>query len=183
MGLTPQNMHTNRMYANKMQRYIGMSRSFAGRLAMSLRRSLMEHIKKDGLANAVFVCGDASEKIIKNITKNPNHSIRRVSLKNRNPNNKPDPFEEKVLVRMAWALKNNRLKGEYFGVVQSGKDREFRWMKPIIVQKVCLQCHGDTKENISPEVLDKIKKHYKTDKATGYSAGELRGAISIKFKM
>ena len=50
-------------------------------------------------------------------------------------------------------------------------------MKAIgTAEKPCLTCHGS---NIKPELAAKINSLYPEDKATGYKAGELRGAFTI----
>jgi hypothetical protein len=40
---------------------------------------------------------------------------------------------------------------------------------------MCLQCHGDPANDISPETLNKIQTLYPDDAATGYKTNELRG--------
>jgi hypothetical protein len=52
-------------------------------------------------------------------------------------------------------------------------------MKPIAVQPQCLLCHGSP-ETIPESIRTVLKEHYPFDAATGYKAGDLRGAVSIK---
>lgn len=52
-------------------------------------------------------------------------------------------------------------------VVTEPGGRYYRFMKPITIQPQCLLCHGP-------------RSQYPFDAATGYKAGELRGAVSIK---
>jgi len=49
-------------------------------------------------------------------------------------------------------------------------------MKAVPTEGVCLACHG---QNISPEVQTKLNELYPDDKATGYSLGQVRGAIVV----
>jgi hypothetical protein len=49
-------------------------------------------------------------------------------------------------------------------------------MQAIPTGALCLQCHG---ENISPEVQAELARLYPEDKATGYSAGDIRGAFVV----
>ena len=44
---------------------------------------------------------------------------------------------------------------------------------------LCLQCHGP-KEDLAPEVLDRLGALYADDRATGFSEGDLRGAFVVK---
>jgi len=55
----------------------------------------------------------------------------------------------------------------------------FRFVKAIGVQPMCLSCHG-TEEQIPAPVRAALTQDYSIDQATGYHAGELRGAVSIK---
>jgi len=47
---------------------------------------------------------------------------------------------------------------------------------------MCLKCHG-TEQDIPDGVKALLKAEYPQDQATGYSAGQIRGAISIRQKV
>jgi excinuclease UvrABC helicase subunit UvrB len=50
-------------------------------------------------------------------------------------------------------------------------------MKAIpTAEKPCLACHGKT---LAPQVAARLKELYPDDRATGYAAGEIRGAITL----
>ncbi|MBU0678495.1 MAG: DUF3365 domain-containing protein [Verrucomicrobia bacterium] len=55
----------------------------------------------------------------------------------------------------------------------------FVYYKPLIVQPICLQCHGDP-ETFSPAVRTILEERYPEDNAVGYRAGDLRGLIKVK---
>jgi hypothetical protein len=55
------------------------------------------------------------------------------------------------------------------------------YFKPILLQPLCLNCHGNEELDISPAVLAMLKKEYPEDKATGFAAGDLRGMWHITF--
>ena len=63
-------------------------------------------------------------------------------------------------------------------IVTEPQGRYFRFMNALPVQPLCLNCHG------TGEVKDAARVHlateYPHDKATGYSVGQIRGAITIK---
>ena len=63
-------------------------------------------------------------------------------------------------------------------VEQDGK-KEFRYVKALPVQPLCLSCHGNP-ENIPADVAAKIKTLYPEDKGVGYSTGQIRGAITLR---
>lgn len=52
-------------------------------------------------------------------------------------------------------------------------------MKALPTQDLCLQCHGTT-DRVSPATQAKLKELYPDDKAVGYQAAEIRGAITLK---
>jgi hypothetical protein len=72
-----------------------------------------------------------------------------------------------------------KLTDEYFEVVKEGGQEYLRYMKPLILQPVCIACHGP-RENIPAEVKLILEQKYPGDRATGFLVGDLRGAISVK---
>jgi hypothetical protein len=64
-------------------------------------------------------------------------------------------------------------------VVEEPSGKSLRYMKAIGTAPLCLSCHGSS-EQIPVNVQAKIDAFYPHDKATGYKAGQLRGAVSIK---
>jgi hypothetical protein len=51
-----------------------------------------------------------------------------------------------------------------------------RYMQAQGVGTICLTCHG---EDLSGPVRATLEKYYPDDWATGYSLGQVRGAISL----
>ena len=103
-------------------------------------------------------------------------TIKRVSDKNQNSNNKANAEE---LVYLSQFKKDITDKKESKPVVVDKGDK-VQFYYPIPTNTMCLQCHGKT-ENIKPEVLKKIKALYPADLAIGYGENEVRGIWSITF--
>jgi hypothetical protein len=61
------------------------------------------------------------------------------------------------------------------------RDGSVRYFKPIVVQELCLTCHGN-KESFSPELKTALKEKYPDDKAVDYRPGDLRGMWSVTFR-
>lgn len=107
-------------------------------------------------------------------------SIRRVSLRARNMDNRPDAWEAEILRR----LERQASRGEPLAeeteadVLEQGK-AYYRFLKPIRVQAMCLSCHGQ-REEMHEGVGKLLAERYPKDQATGYRAGDLRGAFSVK---
>ena len=61
--------------------------------------------------------------------------------------------------------------------IVNGDNTEFRYMKAIPTQELCLGCHGS---NINPELSALINKTYPDDKAINFALGDIRGAFSLQ---
>ena len=104
------------------------------------------------------------------------HRLKQTSLKIRNPSNAPDEWEKKVLGLMESSKYTN---GDGFGeVIGTSGNKIYRYIKPIYVEKACLQCHGK-KEGLRPEIRQFLEMRYPYDQAFGYKEGDLRGGISL----
>ncbi|MFV0298439.1 MAG: DUF3365 domain-containing protein [Hyphomicrobiaceae bacterium] len=150
-------------------------KSFAERLKSELSGA----IKTDGAANAVGLCQTLSPDIPTRLSDETGFDISRTSLKLRNPENAPGPWELDVLKKFekqaAGGADPSRL--EFYEVVTTPDgDKLFRYMKGIAVGEMCLSCHGT---DIKPDVKTELDRFYPDDKATGYHLGELRGAFSL----
>ena len=146
-----------------------------------LKSILIKEIQTGGVLQAVSVCSDTAQVLTNNFGVERGIYIKRVSLKNRNPNNYPDDFEISVLRQFELLRQNNELNNEteFAEIVKEDGYSYLRYLKPIIVQAECLNCHGSETE-IIPDVKNLLARNYPEDKAVGYKSGDLRGAVSIK---
>lgn len=156
-------------------------RSDAKTFMDSLKSVLIKEIQTQGIVSAVSVCSDTAQLLTNNYGTSKGIYIKRVSFKNRNPMNVPDEFESKVLNMFEEMHSKNQIKQEteYFELIEENGISKVRYVKPILVQPECLNCHG-REEQISPQVKEVINKIYPDDKAKGYQMGDLRGAVSIQ---
>jgi len=157
------------------------ARKVAVSIPPKLLEVLDEEIRAGGPENAIGVCREKAPAMARAASEKTGWAIRRVSLKNRNPKAVPDAWEKAVLEdfdrRAAAGEKPTGLeKGELVAV---DGQQVYRYMKALPTQDLCLQCHG-TPDRISPAVQARLKELYPDDKAVGYSAAEVRGAITIK---
>jgi len=146
-----------------------------------LKGILIEQIQTSGVVQAVSVCSDTAQLLTNKFGVERGVFIKRVSLKNRNKNNYPDDFEKRILNNFELLKQNNQLDGEteFAEITTEGDYKYLRYLKPIIIQAECLNCHGN-KADMMPRVKDLIAQKYPDDTAFGYRVGDLRGAISIK---
>lgn len=145
-------------------------KKFAGQLKPTLKQA----IQTGGFEHAIDVCAKEAPAIAKQLSDETGWRVKRVSLKPRNPNAKPNHFELKVLTSFDARQKLGEPADQ---LVYSVKDADgFHYMKALPVEAVCLNCHGT---NVAPNIRNAIAKHYPDDMATGYSLGEIRGAFSL----
>jgi hypothetical protein len=97
-------------------------------------------------------------------------TIRRTTLKPRNPANAPDETDRGVLEKLA-AMSPP-------GATIEWQDEVARYYQPLIVQEVCLNCHGDP-ASFPAELTEKLADLYPDDQATGYALGDFRGVIRV----
>lgn len=106
---------------------------------------------------------------------NSNWKVGRTSLKTRSDANTPDDWERDVLQQFAErAAQGEDVKSLSYAQTVDG---QFRLMKAIPLQEGCLGCHG---AQIKPDIAAALDEKYPNDKARGYSAGELRGAFTLR---
>jgi hypothetical protein len=141
----------------------------------------MREISGGGVAHAIGVCLDSARVIGRGIADSRRVTIRRVSDRWRTREDIPDAFEREVLQRFAAAdTLHDRL--EYYAVVREGDTISFRYLRPIILQPVCLPCHGSA-ETLRSDVVAKLRILYPEDRATGYKPGQLRGAVTVRIRI
>lgn len=169
----------NKVKVNE-QEIAGM-RTTAMEFMKDLKGVLISQIQTNGVIKAVSVCSDTAQVLTNNFGIQKGVYIKRISFKNRNKNNFPDDFEKKVLNKFELLHQNKELNTdtEHAEVIQEGEFTYLRYLKPILVQAECLNCHG-SEADIMPEVKQLITQEYSDDKAIGYKIGDLRGAVSLK---
>ena len=146
-----------------------------------LLQMVQEEINKGSYDGAIAACNDKAPKMAAAASQNTGWAIRRVSLKNRNPKAVPDAWEQAVLED----FDRRRAAGEpgvtleKAEIVTEGDKRTLRYMKALPTQGLCLNCHG-TEDKIDPKVKARLTELYPNDKATGYTEGQIRGALTVK---
>lgn len=155
------------------------ARRLADDLGDKIRGLLVQELQRGGPASAVRVCSEVAQEMTREFNRHTGHHARRVSVKYRNPQNLPDGYEQQVLVRMEVENRQKHLGKEYVEVVKEENVKVLRYMRPLTVASVCINCHGP-KETMTPEVKRMLAERYPEDRATGFQEGDLRGAISIR---
>ncbi len=152
----------------------GLVKAFVGELQGALRGAIDE----GGPVHAIGVCKAEAPDIARAVPPSPAWTLGRTSHKLRNPDNAPDAWETAVLEDFqARAAAGDALKGmERVELVETGEGQVLRYMKAIPVGEVCLTCHGG---KLEPGLAAEIARLYPQDQATGFAAGQFRGAFTI----
>ena len=144
-------------------------------LGSQLKNAIME----GGPVHAVQFCNTAAYPILDTLKTDMDITIRRASLKVRNPKDEPTAIERKILEKYAGQLKNG---DQMDPVVEVLNDKQVLYAKPIMLNNpMCLNCHGQVGTQVSDETYGLIKNLYPQDNAVNHKMGDLRGIWSITF--
>jgi hypothetical protein len=148
-------------------------------LTSRLMNALQASLREGGPTAAIAICRDQAPKLASEVSTEKACTVRRTSLKARNPKNAPDAWERKVLESFATLASQGKSPAgvEFSVVVREGGQPVLRYMRGIAVGAPCLTCHGRA---LTPEVSAAIQSAYPEDRATGYGDGDLRGAFSVR---
>ena len=150
-------------------------------LLKTLGGNLKKHLKAEGPVGAAQFCSTNAFPLTDKVgnEQGDDVTVKRISLKPRNPANRPDAREEVILKSLNSLKESNVVLPEY--LVERVNKETYKFYKPLLINKdVCLKCHGDT--GAIPKLDAFIAKTYPEDKATGYAMGDLRGAIVVTVK-
>jgi len=162
---------------------LAAARAASKDLGETLKAQLVAAIKAGGPQSAVGVCRTIAPAIATQASQSHGIEVGRTALRVRNPANVPDDFERQALEDFVQkiAAGADPAKLEHAEIVSENGETTFRYMKAIpTAADPCLACHGS---NIDPGLKAEILRLYPDDRATGFKAGELRGAFTVKQKM
>ncbi|MCM2358528.1 MAG: DUF3365 domain-containing protein [Geobacteraceae bacterium] len=113
-------------------------------------------------------------QVAKRMTTGSKYYVRQVSLRYRNPDNRPDDYEAEQLKAFA-----ERTARESSRVIKAKGREVFRYMLPMVAEKSCLECHGEYDK--APLFVRELfpRGHY----SYNYRLGEVIGAVSVSIPM
>ncbi|GAA4819165.1 cytochrome c [Marinicella pacifica] len=151
--------------------YLSLGQQHAQKAQQKLGGNLKKAMQASGPVGALHFCHEQAIPLTQSVVAGDLLDLKRVSDKNRNPDNVPNADElnyiKQAKARLAAGEKPS-------GEVREANGRMVGYY-PIVSQPGCLQCHGSTKTDIAPETLQAIKERYPNDKATGFDVNQLRG--------
>ena len=148
-----------------------LAQEFVGQLKPQLKKAM----KKGGPTQAIEICASVAPKIADSLSAQSGWLVKRVSLKSRNASRAvPDDWERTALQQ----FDQRQAAGETADDLHYGETTgdQYRYLQAQGVEGVCLVCHG---ENLAEPVRLTLQQYYPDDWATGYTLGQVRGAISL----
>lgn len=155
------------------QRAGAAAKAFSG----ELRSTLMAAMAEGGPLAGVEVCQAEAPKIAARIGEAHGVQIGRVGVRSRQPANRLEGWQKKVLADWA-ATPPAGSPATWAPVVNlDAASGTLRWAKAIETEGGCLVCHGAA---IEPQLQAAIRTRYPDDPATGFAAGSLRGLLWVE---
>lgn len=159
-----------------MQQYLQRGDSIATATFDTLRKSLLQAMETRGIAGAVRFCNVQALPITASLAKD-GITNQRVAERFRNPANALDSVDNKQ-----WQIfAQLKARGDSLSSVVQETQTSFVFYKPIIMNPLCANCHGNKEMDIKPDVMAVIDSLYPKDKAFGFMKDDLRGLWKISF--
>lgn len=136
----------------------------------SLKSALLAGLE-EGAVNAISVCKDEAPVIAAGLSID-GVKVGRASHRLRNPANASPAWASSILESYLQAETERK------PMVQDLPNNRTGYAEPIMVQPLCLACHG---KSLAPEVAARINETYPNDAATGFEVGDLRGLYWVEF--
>ena len=152
-----------------------VSREVAMTMQARLKDELLQALSNDGPVAAIGVCQTRAPLISRQVGDEAGVRVWRTGLRVRNPANVADAHARGVLEDFARRLAAGE-NADALESFQRGADGSARYMKAIMTQPLCETCHGTA---MAAPVLSALAERYPADQATGFVAGDLRGAVVV----
>lgn len=156
--------------------YMQQGMQLAKQSFLALSGALKSEISANGAPSAVSFCNVHAAGIVDSLEASNRVSIRRTSVKFRNPANAPDSLEQLALAQFQSTMDAGMEPRGQMAIHRG----TVRYFQPIFLADACLQCHGGP-DQIAPETRAVLAAKYPSDLAVGYEPGQLRGMWSITF--
>ncbi len=135
-----------------------------------LKQALLDGLAEDP-DSAVAACKVEAPRIAAELSKD-GVALGRTSHKLRNPDNAGPDWVAPILDAYVETTADLAPRSVRLPEGRSG------YVEPILVQPLCLTCHGDVQD---PALLERIETDYPHDRAIGFAPGELRGVFWVEY--
>lgn len=143
-------------------------------LVQKLGSEVKNVMQKDGPVEAVHFCSKNAISLTHEVSKAHGVKMKRVTVQQRNPLNRPTPEEINIMNTWMAAM----AKAQQPTTILTKTSTGFTYYKPLVIMnEMCLKCHGVV--DTATPLGEALKAAYPTDRATGYKMGDLRGMIVV----
>jgi len=156
--------------------YISKGKLVSGLSFKALSGEVLKALNEGGVQHAVDYCRVHASPLIDSLSRHHQVKISRVSEKYRNPQNKPDALDLEVLRAYQEQMNSGTELQPHLEVTA---ENVIFYSPILILNPVCLNCHGEPGSTAVQENIDFIKTKYPDDRAVGYRMGDLRGLWKI----
>jgi PAS domain S-box-containing protein len=144
------------------------------RQIIETRDYLSKSVTSEPEHNESLIPQVAATRVAQQLTRGSNYYVRQVSLRYRNPDNRPDNFETAQLT----AFRDVKAVETWQVSMEKGRE-SLRYLLPMVSDESCLTCHGSY--DTAPGYIQRRfpRGHY----SYGYKVGEVIGAVSVSVPM
>ena len=158
--------------------YTRTGQDIAKEVSLVMTSALTKSLTEGGVGKAAQYCSYIAIPMIDTLAARHGISMRRTSTKLRNAkDNVPTERELEVIAQFEQQKAAGK---ELTPLVETIDQQTIAYYQPIIVQPLCLQCHGKLGETLTQENYAFIQYLYPKDQATGYALDDIRGIWSMK---
>lgn len=160
---------------------IAHSQPLAREFTTALQAQLGAAMADGGPVAAVGVCRDEAPRIAAALAHESGAQITRISDRNRNPDGAVSADVAPFYAELAAQPLADGAPATRIWQSGEGDDARINYLSAIPMQdQPCSTCHGS---NIDPALQARIAELYPDDLATGFTPGELRGALHISWSI
>lgn len=131
-------------------------------------------VRDEPETNYALVPQVVATQVAKKISDGNRYTVRQISLNYRNSENRPDAYEVEQLQTFRGPSSK-----EHYQVADEADGKVFRYLKSMIAEKNCLECHGSYES--APTF---IQERYPAGHSSyNYEVGQVLGAVSVSWPM
>lgn len=158
-----------------------LSQPVASEFTTALQAQLSAAMAQGGAMQAVGVCHEAAPRIAAALAHEHGAQVARISDRNRNPDGAVSAELAPFYAELAAQPLEGGAPATRIWLSGEGGEARMNYLSAIPMQEQpCGTCHGST---IDPALQARIAELYPDDLATGFTPGELRGALHISWPM
>jgi len=151
------------------------SRELTRQFQQRLKTELETAIAHGGPVAAIATCRERAPAIAAELSAASGASVSRTAMRVRNPANAPLPWQREAMARFEQRMAAGE-PADKLELFETPAGEGARYLKAIPTGPLCLTCHGG---NLAADVRSALRDMYPQDAATGFAAGDLRGAFSV----